>query len=223
MGHESLGWWIEPKGCALLVIDVQNDFCHPEGGLGRRGDDLSMVPEMASQLHGLIEGAREAAVPVIHIRLARKALDEWPAMDRLFRNRFGEDYIRLVEEGTWGAEYYDERITPRAGEVVITKPRYGAFAETELDAVLKKLGVERLILTGVATNVCVESTAREGFMRDYDIVVVSDCCAGASRARHDATLENIRLHFGLVASADEVLRTWTRAADSAMCKEEARA
>ena len=223
MSHESLERWAEPGGCALLVIDVQNDFCHPEGGLGKRGYDLSMVPEMVPRLHGLIERARKAAVPVIHIRLARMALEEWPAMDRLFRAQFGEDYIRLVEEGTWGAEYYDERITPRPGEVVITKPRYGAFAETELDAVLKELGVGRLILAGVATNVCVESTAREGFMRDYDIVVVSDCCAGVSRARHDATLENIRLHFGLVATATEVESTWTRAVDSAARKEEARA
>ncbi|MDP6620319.1 MAG: isochorismatase family protein, partial [Nitrospinota bacterium] len=78
-------------------------------------------------------------------------------------------------------------------------------------------------LAGVATNVCVESTAREGFMRDYDIVVVSDCCAGVSRARHDATLENIRLHFGLVATANEVESAWIRAVDSAARKEEARA
>jgi ureidoacrylate peracid hydrolase len=223
MNRESLGQWVGPKKCALLVIDVQNDFCHPEGGLGRRGYDLSMIPGMVPPLRDLIRCARKTSIPVIHIRLARKTLGEWPAMDRLFRSQFGDDYIRLVEEGSWGAEYYDEEIVPEAGEIVVTKPRYGAFAETELDGVLKKLGVTGLILTGVATNVCVESTAREGFMRDYDIVVVSDCCAGVSRARHDATLENIGLHFGLVAAAEEVVKEWTQAADSLPRRKEARA
>lgn len=207
MNRESLFAWVEPGRCALLVIDVQNDFCHVEGALGRRGYDLSMNPEMVPRLLRLIQEAKEASIPVLYIRLARKTEGEWPAMDRLFRAQFGEDYIRVAVEGTWGVDYYGG-LHPEPGDIVITKPRYGAFAETELEAVLRGLGVQSLILTGVATNVCVESTAREGFMRDYDVVVVSDCCASVSRARHEATLENIALHFGWVATAEEVAKAW---------------
>jgi ureidoacrylate peracid hydrolase len=119
----------------------------------------------------------------------------------------------VAVEGTWGAEFY-HGIRPGPGEIVITKHRYGGFTGTDLEIILGSLGAKTLVLTGVATNVCVESTAREGFMLDYDIVVVSDCCATVGRELHEGTLENIRLNFGRVASADEVVAAWSAAVAS---------
>ncbi len=88
------------------------------------------------------------------------------------------------------------------------KHRYSAFVGTRLESVLHTLGIKTLIMTGVGTNVCVESTARDGFMRDFNIVFLSDCTATSTQEFHDATLANIKLFFGVVATSDDVLATW---------------
>ncbi len=94
---------------------------------------------------------------------------------------------------------------------MVKKHRYSAFVDTDLDLVLRSLGVKTLIMTGVATNVCVESTARDGCFHDYYVVFLSDCTAtNDGPAAQEATLENMRRHFGVVASADEVVAAWQR-------------
>jgi len=90
----------------------------------------------------------------------------------------------------------------------VIKHRYSAFINTRLDSVLRTYKTKNLILTGVGTNVCVESTARDGFMMDYNIVFTSDCTAAGSPSLHASTLENMRLHFGTVASAEEIIAAW---------------
>jgi len=101
------------------------------------------------------------------------------------------------------AEFYDG-IAPLADERIVIKHRYSAFINTDLNTVLKAKGVESVLVTGVATNVCVETTARYGFMFDYYVTLVEDCCAAYEPRLHDNTLENIRRHFGLAASSEEL-------------------
>ncbi|MFQ5693700.1 MAG: cysteine hydrolase family protein [Nitrospinota bacterium] len=214
MERERLLEWVAPGRCALLVVDVQNDFCHPEGVFGRRGFDLSMIGEMVPRLCRFIEAAKRASVPVVYLRYARRREGEWPALERLRRLRFGEAKERVLWEGTWGAAFYGG-IRPDPEDVVVTKPRYGGFMRTDLEAVLGRLGAKTLILSGVATNVCVETTAREAFMLDYDVVLVSDGCAAYSRALHEGALENVRENFGVVLTAEEVLEAWAVGSKSA--------
>jgi ureidoacrylate peracid hydrolase len=106
------------------------------------------------------------------------------------------------------AEFYDG-FAPLADERIVIKHRYSAFINTDLNTVLKVKGVESMLVTGVATNVCVETTARDGFMFDYYVTLVGDCCAAYELRLHDNTLENIRGNFGLVASSEEVIASWS--------------
>jgi ureidoacrylate peracid hydrolase len=106
-------------------------------------------------------------------------------------------------EGTWGVDFF--RLSPEPGDPVVTKHSYNGFHGTDLHAVLQQLGVRTLVLTGVATNVCVDSTLREGFFLGYHIVVVEDCVGSGNRAGHDGTLTTVRLNFGAVLGAEEVV------------------
>ena len=110
-------------------------------------------------------------------------------------------------DGSWGAQFFDG-IVPRSDEKVVVKHLYSAFINTDLSTILKAKGVESLLMTGVATNVCVESTARDGFMLDYYVTMVSDCMATSDAVLHEGTLENTRRHFGAVASARDIIQTW---------------
>ncbi len=94
------------------------------------------------------------------------------------------------------------------GEPIVVKHRYSAFIDTDLDLILRSRGIQSLVMTGVATNVCVESTARDGYMRDYHIVFVDDCSACYDAAKHAATLRHITDHFGVVVQAADIIATW---------------
>ena len=126
------------------------------------------------------------------------------------RRRAGA-YVKfpVCEPGEWNGDFF--RLRPLPDEVIVTKHRYGAFESTDLDLILRSNGIRNVIMTGVATNVCVETTARQAFMRDYYVVFAGDCCATYSQAQHDATLVNIDLFFGEVVTSDQVMACWPRA------------
>ncbi|MFQ5912208.1 MAG: cysteine hydrolase family protein [Nitrospinota bacterium] len=208
----ALAEWVDPSTSALIVVDVQNDFCHPEGIFGKRGVDMAPIEEMLPRLQRLMEEARGVGVRVVLLWVTHSPDCNWSAYHKLERLKFGSDYYGpdyslLVEDGTWGAELC-EGFEPKPGDILIKKNRYGGFTGTNLDLVLRSMGVKTLIMTGVATNVCVESTVREGFMLDYNVVLVDDACATTSREEHEGTLLNCRLYFGRVATVDEVAAAW---------------
>jgi ureidoacrylate peracid hydrolase len=124
-------------------------------------------------------------------------------LERHARTGLGIDHC---QSGTWGAEFF--RVAPRQDELVITKHRYSAFMDTELNALLRAQRVENLIVAGITSNVCVESTARDGYMLDYHIVFLSDGSATYQAEAHEATLANIRRAFGMVASISEITQVW---------------
>lgn len=195
----------DPSKAALLLVDLQNDFCHPEGAYGRRGRDMRAIQAMIPRLKRLAEDAREAGVQLIFVRTTHDETTSSPAW-LAFKNRDGAEKAPSCVTGTWGAEFYE--LSPQPGDIVVTKHRYSAFIGTNLEQVLRSKGRDRLIITGVATNVCVESTARDGFMRDYPVVLVSDCTATSSAAAQAATEENISKHFGWVARVDDIVKAW---------------
>ena len=122
------------------------------------------------------------------------------------RTRPGTDLI--CQAGSWGAEFY--RVEPDADEPIVLKHRYSGFVDTNLELILRSRGIKTLVVTGVATNVCVESTARDAYMRDYYVVLVDDCSATYDPAKHAATLANIADHFGVVVRSDEIFDAWRR-------------
>jgi ureidoacrylate peracid hydrolase len=195
---------VDPKVAALLVIDMQNDFCHPEGRSGKRGRQLGMAVEMAPRLEAFIKAGRKVRLPVIFVRTIHYPWTDSPSWLRRIDKDGGESVCR---PGTWGAEYYGG-IQPEESEIVITKHRYSAFVGTNLDLILRSEGIRTLLISGVGTNVCVESTLRDGYMFDYHIVLLEDCVGATNLDLHEATLKNVRLHFGTVSNSDEVVRLW---------------
>jgi ureidoacrylate peracid hydrolase len=194
----------DPSLAGLIVVDVQNDFCSPEGACARRGMDISAGLEMMPNLYKLIDEAREVSLPIIYIQTVHS---EWTDTEPwIYRKPEGADK-ETCREGSWGVDFFDG-IEPRADERVVIKHRYSAFINTDLDTILKAKGIESVLLTGVATNVCVESTMRDAFMLDYYVTMVEDCMAGPDPVLHEGTLENTRRQFGLVASHREVVDTW---------------
>lgn len=195
---------------ALVIVDVQNDYCHPEGALGLKGCDVSGVKEMMPRLHGLLGAVREEGIPIIFIQTFHEEATDSEA----WVTRSSGRSAQVCRKDSWGAEFYE--ISPRPGEIVVNKHRYSAFVNTRLDSVLRTLKVDTLLIAGVSTNVCVESTARDGFMLDYHIVLVEDACASYSRDAHEMTLVNIQGYFGTVASSGELMDMWMQGKKSTL-------
>jgi ureidoacrylate peracid hydrolase len=200
----SLKELLDPASTALMLIDVQNDFCHAEGATARSGKSVQAALDMLAPLQRLLAQARAGGVHVIFVQMLQMP---WTLTKTYVFRGGDEERVEECTAGTWGAEFCG--VAPLEREPVVTKHRYSAFVGTSLEPILHALGVRTLVMTGVATNVCVESTARDAFMRDYDVVVVSDCTATSSRTAHEGTLDNIRAYFGQVASSDEIIGVWS--------------
>ena len=198
----SLPELVRPAVSAVIVVDVQNDFCRAEGALGRAGQPTGAAMEMIPNLQALLAAARAAGTHVIFIQTIHEAATDSEA----WAWRLHGDVGGCCRKNTWGAEFTE--VAPLPDEPVVIKHRYSGFVNTRLDSVLRTLKVENLIMTGVSTNVCVESTARQGFMLDYHIVFLADCTAAYSPEEHEGALYNMRTHFGVVATSGEVIAAW---------------
>lgn len=195
---------LAPERAVLVVVDVQNDFCHDDGFFGRAGKELQAAQAAADRLVGLIEAAHRARVPVVFVRTQH---DQWTdSAAWLGRETRKSSPGTICATGSWGAEFF--RVAPGPDDCVVIKHRYSAFVGTRLPVVLRTLGRPTLIMTGVATNVCVESTARDAFMRDYQVVMVEDGTAAFSKAEHEAALHNMRTYFGRTVTAATLEDLW---------------
>jgi len=203
---------VDPSHAALIVVDVQNDFCSEGGAFDRDGADLTLMHAMFPRLISFIEKARKMKLLTIYIQSIYTTKSNCYLSDvwvehyiRMGKGRFTE--YPALEEGSWGAEFCNG-FKPLPGEVVVQKHRYSAFLDTDLDLILRSKGIRTLIMTGVATNVCVEMTARIGFLKDYYIVLLRDCTATISEELHNSALRNIETHYGVVVDSSEVLHCW---------------
>jgi ureidoacrylate peracid hydrolase len=186
---------------ALLVIDLQNAFCHPDGaraavvGADRAADSLSLPGRVLA----LVDVARRAGLPIYWTRIVNGK----PARTRTVATgieRLG-GRVDLVAEDDWNAAFLDEVAEVVGDDPVIVKPRASSFHRTDLDARLRAAGVDTLIVTGTTTSFCVEATVRDAFALDYGAVVVSDCVADTDPAAHAASLAIIDRFHGRVVDA----------------------
>jgi nicotinamidase-related amidase len=198
---------IDPATTALVVVDVQNDFCDNESPLAKLGFDMTAAQRMVPRLLHLVDAARGAGTTLIWVKMIHtEYTTSAVAAEQRQRKRPNSQLICL--EGSWGADFY--RVEPEPGEPVVVKHRYSAFVDTDLEVILRSRGIKSLILTGVATNVCVESTARDAYMRDYFVTFVDDCSAAYDATKHAATLRNMDDHFGVVTSSLAIMEAWQR-------------
>lgn len=205
---------VAPAHTALVVIDMQNDFCASGGLVSKDGRDLAEAQAMAQRLPAFIEAARQAGVLPVFVRCVYSVegnpylSDVW--LEQAARERKGGyTSIPVCAPSSWEGDWYGG-VRPRAGDIVVDKHRYDAFQGTELDLILRSRGIRTVVLTGVVTNVCVETTARAAFVRDYYVAVVEDGTAAYVSEDHEQTLRNIRRFFGVTPSMQQLCAIWAQ-------------
>ena len=185
---------------AILVIDMQNSYFAQGSTVGDATAKRSLIP----RLQQFINRARAKRVNIVFVRMV-KTDDDISLQMRARPNR--RSAKNNMSAGSWGAKFLPE-IQPQPRDIVIEKTKYNAFLNTPLDARLRNRGIATLIVSGVYTNVCVGTTAQEGCMRDYHIVVPKDLVVGTEESLNESYLLNISRYFGTVTSSDELLRIW---------------
>ena len=172
---------------ALLVVDMQNGFCHPEGSFARIGLGLEGADTAVRNAAVAIGQARQAGLPVVYTRhLYRPGrADEGRALKQ---NSAALAGVNGLAAGTWDADVVDE-LGCRSGDLIVDKVRFDAFQWTSLEPLLHGLGVAELVVCGVVTNICVETTIRSAFLRDFPVIMLADCCAAATRRLHELSVE----------------------------------
>ena len=200
------------RKCCVLVIDMQNDAMRPEGNIARAGVDISMMLEMLPRAAAFLEEVRALGVPVIHIQVLtlRDGRSDSPSWLRAKGAITVEKEFFL--EGTWGAEICEE-VAPLPGEIVITKRRSSAFHQTDLDLILRSMGIETVVVIGEQTPGCIEATYRDAAYHDFYNVLIEDCVAAFDREQHDASILIQRRRHD-VCTAEEALGVWRRTAGS---------
>jgi ureidoacrylate peracid hydrolase len=207
---------VAPRHTAVVVVDMLNDFCAGDGAMAREGLDVSAPQALAERLPELLDAARRAGALVVFVRNVYSTERNWYLSDvwleQAERRREGSYTERPVcPPDSWSNDFYGD-VRPRAGEPIVTKHRFDAFLNTDLETILRANGIRTVIPLGVATNVCVETTVRSAFLRDYYVVVPSDGCATFSEDEHDASLRTIDKYFGQVVALRDVIGLWARAA-----------
>lgn len=200
---------IAPAHTALLIIDMQKDFCTPGFGAEQAGRDLSMARSVIPNIARLLEVARQAGVTIAHVGFSTApghGSDSGVWLSQRRRSTFSSEHLCIT--GSEGAKFVEE-LGPREGEFVVPKRRYSAFTGTDMDLLLRARGVRSVIATGVSTNVCVETTSRAAFELDYYVCVPPDATGSWSRELHEGSLANIRHRFGLTPTVDDILSVWT--------------
>ena len=203
---------VDPRWVALPLVDVQNDFLAEGGAMDRTGATVARMRPAADCLAHVLAAARRAGVPPIFVRnVYNTAGGQYlsPTWLEQARRRWNGRYVDVpvCAEGSWGGDFYGD-VRPLPGEAVVTKYRFSAFGDTDLDLVLRSLGRRTLVVGGVVTHVCVESTVRDAFFRDYYNVILADGVASWDETLHRHSLQVMDWGFGEVACADDVLTLW---------------
>jgi ureidoacrylate peracid hydrolase len=192
---------LNPESTALVIVDMQKDFCCEGGVFHKRGFDIKPAQRLAKRLNAFIKEARKVLKHVIHLQMMRIPELTSPVVNELY----GRINMKRSYDPAFAEPY---EVIPQPEDVVIPKYKYSGFVSTYLDPFLRSKGIHTLILTGLATNVCVESTARDGFMREYYIVIPSDLTEGTSAEAKEWSLLNLDMFFGEVVSSYEILECW---------------
>ena len=197
---------------ALLVIDMQNGFCTPEGSYekygGYIGADLNAYRQIVPNISRLIAACRELKVPIFYTQQVREAsgIDLFTRLHRIIPSRRAE-YLKIPAcvRGTWDAEILDE-LQPVEDDHIVLKRRDSAFQDTELDLWLRSIYTDTIICTGVDTAICVENTLTDGFNTGYDVILVEDATASSWVDIGRATIMKVRGSYGWVLTTDQLIK-----------------
>jgi len=204
----SLADRFDPRNTALLLVDMQKDLVYDGYRCDQTGRDLGATRSVIPNMQKLLAAARASGALVCHVgfwTLPDNGSDSGAWLAQRRRSTYSSD--KLCIAGTEGADFIDE-LSPEPGELVVHKHRYSAFKGTDLDMTLRARDIKSVIVTGVSTNVCVESTLRDAFETGYYVCIVGDATASWDMALHDATLQTVNHRFGVVMTTAEIEQSW---------------
>src|SRR5579864_9369101 len=206
---------VDLRKSAIVIVDMQNAFASKGGMLDIAGLDIRDASRVIRVIRSVIEAARQNGVAVVYLRMAYKPdlSDSGGPNSPNFHKELAmtlmcsrpELKVKVLTEGAWDAEIVDD-LAPKPGDLIITKTRYSGFAGTPLDSQLRMRGIQYLFFTGIATNVCVESTLRDAYFHDYWPILLRDAAmpAGPPTA-HEATVFNVESFFGWTTSSQDLI------------------
>ncbi|MDF2837596.1 MAG: isochorismatase hydrolase [Paenibacillus sp.] len=200
------GYHLIPSETALLVIDMQNGFCSPNGSLGQNGVDISHMRNTIAPVKQLIEASRAAGIMDAWTIQHHYPDDVTRGRHRIIPHtlRYGSGPAALAN--TWDSEVVDE-LKPlyQAPAESILKHRFSAFFDTRLDTLLRMKGIRTVIVSGVSTSLCVETTIRDAYQRDYDVIIATDAIATDSPQAHEESMRTAAKYFGAVLTTDDIV------------------
>jgi len=204
---------------ALIVVDMQNDFCSKRGLFGRAGINISVIQKAVAPTRKVLSAAREAGIKIVYLKMGFQAdlsdLGDRDSPSRVRHLHYGVGQPCMGSDGrqgrflirdTWNTDVIEE-LRPQAEDAVVYKHRFSGFYETELDDILRRLRIKNLIFTGCTTSVCVDSTIRDATFRDYRCVLLADCSgepigSELPRSNHEASVLTIQTVLGWVSDSE---------------------
>lgn len=190
------------ENCALLIIDMQNAFIHKEGSLSKMGLDTSRTSIVIEPIKQLKDKFKAVNRPVIYIQHTHRR-------DRVDAGLIAKVFPPIMDlghcfDGSWDGDFIDE-LKPNDDDFIIKKNRFSAFYNTKLEEILRGLDIETLVVTGIATNICVESTIRDAFYRDFNVFVPREATASYTIEQEQGALGNFEFAFARIKSLEEIL------------------
>jgi ureidoacrylate peracid hydrolase len=202
---------VDPKYTAVVIVDMQNDYCSPGGASDRNGRDISSIPIILPAMQALLNRALELGVPLVYTKYSVGPGNAGLSGPEILRRGLNFAGAQATLKGSWGHEIIEGLPFDPARDLVIEKRRLSSFVGTDLDMYLRANGIKTIVVVGVVTQGCVECTARDAASYDYYVAVAGDCTASTTQPDHERGLKSIATllrYQDAVTTSDAILKIW---------------